>query len=320
VVPVGLLATFKLSGIFEGPATVADTITLDEVKWEFERPSCPLDFRDYVESSYVNDIFIDQDIFVYYYFPDAGDYGGSPILQMNLSLTANLAEGHVENVNITFHDDYLNSFVSIPDLEFGGKHHTLAVWDNLTVTSYKINVDGSVEKAFVHFDGVNQPRRVFLRVFPLWVLKSPNNQTQQLNIFVEVTYFNGTVYKKVIQPFQLRLIAENNDSFENAEEISTMPYTKKHFLGGDNTQDFYKLYLTEGEIINITMMPPAVPPTADFDLYLYNPTDRNTPVASSTNPGGGAQESITYTSDSTGFWYIKVIPIAGAGIYMLALT
>lgn len=325
VVPVGLLATFKLSGIFEGPATVADTITLDEAKWEFERPSCNVDWPMHgsgynIGSSYINDVYLNQTILIDDYWPEKGIFGGSPVLETGLCLTASLAGGHIESVNITFRDNYLGSLVRIRDLDFGGKNQTEAVWYNLTATSYKEGLTDSVEKAFVYLDGVDYPKRVYLSIFPNWVLCSPHNQTQQLNMNVEVTYFNGTVYKKVVQPSELRLIADDNNSFERAEIINSTQLSKEHILGGYDIEDFYKVSLTEGEMVEITVMPSPFPST-DLDLYLYNPINRNNPVATSTNHSSELLESIIYNATSTGWWYIKVLYVCGyGGIYTLVIT
>lgn len=315
VAPVALLATFRITGILEGPATIAETITLDVAGWEFERPSCIVHFGEGIESSYLGDVSINQTVFVDDYWPDAGEYGGSPILETGLNLTADLAKGYVENVNITFYDDYLNSFVCVPNLSWKGQ--TSTVWDNLTITSYMEDLKGiaGVEKAFVNLKGDNQPRRVYLCIWPKWILRSPHNQTQQLNVNVELTYFNGTAYKKVVQPFQLKLIAEDNNSFENAEEAS-LGQSYRNVLGGDDTQDFYKVYLLKDEIVNITMTPPG---GQDFDLYLYSPIDKENPVANSTN-SADVVESINYNADFTGWWFVEVRWSAGLGIYTFAIA
>jgi hypothetical protein len=313
VVPVGLLTTFRLTGILNGPATISETITLETIQWEFERPTFLVDFMDNVEGSYNNEISINQSIFIYHYIPESW-YGGSHALQLNLSLSAVLEEGYLENINVTFLDAFLESSVTIPDLKFGGKNDTDAVWDNLAATAYRDWLQG-VEKAFVNLKGVNYPRTVYLRLSPAWILRSPHNQTQQLTVRVEVTYFNGTLYKKAVQSFQLKLVADVNNSFETAEEISSGE-SERHFLGGGDRQDFYKIYLTNGETINVTMLPPV---GSDFDLFLYDPVDKINSVANSTYEPN-VIEHIEYTVDSAGWWFIEVWNSGGGGIYTLTLT
>jgi hypothetical protein len=314
VVPVGLLTTFRLTGILEEPATIAETITLEAVQWEFERPTCVVHFGDNIESSYFGDVSINQTVFVDDYWPDACEYGGSPILKTNLSLTTALAEGHVESINVTFLDEYVNSTLSIPDLGSGGKKHTRAVWDNLVATAYRHRLQG-VEKAFVNLESMDYPKMVYLRICPTWILRSPHNQTQRLTIRNEVTYFNGTSYKKVVQAFQLKLITEDNNNFETAEEISP-GRSERHVLGGDDRQDFYKVYLTDDETVNITLTPSY---SQNLDLYLYSPVDKINPVANSTHTRD-VTEHITYKIDFTGWWFIKVQHDGGGGIYTLTTT
>jgi hypothetical protein len=104
-------------------------------------------------------------------------------------------------------------------------------------------------------------------------------------------------------------------SFENAEIVNSGQLIRR-LLGGDDREDYYKIFVENGEVIKINMRPPM---QVDFDLYLYSPSSRDFPVKNSTN-GRDVMESIEYMADVTGWWFIKVKHSAGWGIYSLNVT
>ncbi len=213
VVPIGLLTALKSTGVLHGPVVVSETRTLETMDWSFERPTSlqPLDLWYKIEKTDSTDISMNFTIFIGNYIPKS-EYGGSSLVNMNSSLSASLSRGYIENVNITFSDEYLDSFVRIPQVELGGASQTLAVWNNLTATGYSdfLSGMGKTEKAFMNLKGTNQPMSIYLRISPEWALRSPSSQTQQFSVNIEVTYFNGILHKKVIQPFSLRLIGSTS--------------------------------------------------------------------------------------------------------------
>ncbi len=309
---LGCFSLPKLRDMFNGKITVAENLTLDLVEWQFERPSRTLGFDDFLRiicTNYTGDISINQTIIVDNYEDSDSSFGGSPSLDFALDLVASLSRGYVEGVNITFYDDHLNSFVEVWE---DSSYHIL---NGLTLVRYSHFNIGSVEKGFINFGGVNQPRSIHLFNPIAWALRTSHNETQELTVKVEVTYFNGTAYKRVVQPFKLRLTADMNESFENAEIINFGELLWR-LLGGDDREDYYKVFLEKGETINITMTPLW---QEDFDLYLYGPGDRNNPAANSTRRSD-VIESIEYVADTAGWWFIKVRQVGGWGIYSLHLT
>jgi len=77
-------------------------------------------------------------------------------------------------------------------------------------------------------------------------------------------------------------------------------------LSASDDQDLYSFCVCDGQTIVITMTPPA---DYDFDLSLWDEDEIQRD--SSSNPGS-AVESITYTADYTGEWYICVLYVSGA--------
>jgi hypothetical protein len=307
----GLLTLTDMLNVKE--PTIAENLTLNAVEWQFERPSFIFGgddspFWDRVFANYTSDISINQTVIIDDYKATDSEFGGSPSLDFVLDLTASLLRGYVETVNITFYDEHANSLVNL--WEPG-----ICVLQNLTLVRYSHYNVGRVEKGFIDYKGVNKPIGVHLSNPVKWALRTPHNETQELMMRVEVTYFNGTAYKKVVQPFKIKLIADMSTSFENAEIVNSGQLIRR-LLGGDDREDYYKIFVENGEVIKINMTPPM---QVDFDLYLYSPNSKNFPVKSSTN-GGDTMESIEYVADVTGWWFIQVKHSAGWGIYSLNVT
>lgn len=316
ILPMGLLTTFKLTGILKESPTITETTTLDVVRWSSEQIFCLINIGDMVKSQYDNgEISIVHSMDIYDYNDENwGGYFGSATLSTSVNLTATVKNGFVSKVYVSFREDYENSTVGLR-LE-----KSLIKLENLSLINYGHWLDGNV-KAFFDASNANSSSSVYLRLPAYWLLGRINkvNQTRLLEVTYEVTYFNGTTYKKIVQPFHLVMYPEDNDSFDTADAVTPGDYGMDPLLclGGIDSQDFYKIYLDNGEIIRVTMTPPRG--SGDFDLNLYSPTDRNIPVASSTQRGDVA-ESIDYNADTTGWWFIEVRYVGGLGFYTFTLT
>ena len=316
IIPIGLLTTLKLTGILQAPVTIAETKTLEVVEWESERTSSLFHFSDRVEAGYIDDISVNQTVGLWGFDGVDKMYDCASTLRMNLNLTASLLEGHIENVNVTFYDNDLSSQLRILYLPLGSETQTAGLgstWKNLSITDYEDWMQWTGALAFVNFEGVNNPSKVYFNISLVWVMRSPLNQSEQLTIRTELTYFNGTTHTKLVQPFRVRLIHDMNEDFETAQEVVSGQVVRS-FLGGEDKQDFYKIWLGDGNTISASM---TARTDVNFDLYLYNPNQIE--VSSSTN-GPGITESISYTVDAAGFWFIEVRNNGGQGVYTLTLT
>lgn len=106
------------------------------------------------------------------------------------------------------------------------------------------------------------------------------------------------------------------DSFSSATPVSTGTHSGylEKAIGDWDSQDWYKIYISSGQTIYITMTPPS---DADFNLLLFNPIGQ---VKASSTKTGDSTESITYTADATGYWRIMVYTQYGRGDYTLTLS
>jgi hypothetical protein len=234
-----------------------------------------------------------------------------------LNITANLRQGYIENLNTTCQGDCLASTVEFFDLgNLSGKYFT-AEWKNLTVRTYDDYLRGSTLKAYISLNGANNPKEVSSHLYFVWSVNSPQNQTEQLTLDVEATYFNGTVVKKVIQPFQITLQRNDNKSFETAREIQA----NQTIRGSRNllAQEFYKVQVNNGATLNVTLnnMHGFL---GGENLSLYSPDDLNRTLRTDSAFDHDYPLSVQYTADSTGYLYIKVDWWAGSDIYLLTVT
>lgn len=312
IIPVSLLVTFKLTGILPS-LTIAETFTADAVNWNMERPNDNFWLRENVENSYRSEeVLVRLNIFLDGYSEYWLAYGGRDLINMNVSMTANVHDGWVERAYFVFHASYNQSIVVIssPD-KCPGMYSML---ENLSITDwgYGIFKEERLKEgvnAFIDTVGTANPSRAYFNCPVDWVFKSPNNQTETLEIAVEITYFNGTAYKKAVLPMTLNTVADTSCSFETAENITAGTY--QGYLDSKDQEDYYKIWMENGQTIQAQMIPPF---QTDFDLYLYNPQRK---LAASSEIRGDETEQIAFTADSTGWWYIKTLARTSNGKYTL---
>uniref|UniRef100_A0A7C4TEL7 T9SS type A sorting domain-containing protein n=1 Tax=candidate division WOR-3 bacterium TaxID=2052148 RepID=A0A7C4TEL7_UNCW3 len=102
------------------------------------------------------------------------------------------------------------------------------------------------------------------------------------------------------------------NTFETALLINPGNYTG--YMDGSDRDDYYKFNVNSGQVIKVKLTPPS---SADFDLYLYNPSNQQ--KASSLN-GTGAVDSVTFTADVSGQWRARMYEYSGSGTYSFSVT
>jgi len=198
IVPVGLLTSFRLTGILQGPITISETITLETIEWTFERPDHDAGIFDVVEAFYNNDgLTANPKIHIWDYVdrPYGGYYFDSLYMVISINSTITNQDGFIESVYVVLNKDQ-SSQIDWMDTEFHFENLSLVE----RVEGYKSNT-----KAHVKLTGANQSNSVYFSSRINWSLLTPNNQTHQMEVAYELTYYNGTVFKKVVQLFQLRV-------------------------------------------------------------------------------------------------------------------
>ena len=125
-----------------------------------------------------------------------------------------------------------------------------------------------------------------------------------MEIDAKITYFNGTIYKEIVQPFNLTIGPDNNNSFENAEEIGFGQH-EAYIDDGADPVDYYRIWLQQGQRVQIAVALPGwgeIPPPGDLDMHVYKP---NRQVALSLLDGINTTGAVV-NADLTGWWYIQV--------------
>lgn len=313
VVPMSLLATFRLSGILQEPLAISETKTLEAVMWGIERPSHMIDIRDDVKSFYDDEcVSINYSIFVNCYIQGFQDYGGSDCVNMKVDVTATANHGFISSINITFWEDYENSEVRFCEVQAWPKFYSHV--ENLSIVDYAHHLWGKGSKAFMELAGVNHPKSVYFHGTIHWILRSPQNKTHLMEIAVELVYFNGTAYRKIVHPFQLKIGPDDNDGFETAGEIAGTVYSL--YIGGYDTDDYYKFYVQEGHKISIGVDMPRSP-SPSVELLLYDPEQNYKDHVRLNNP---PYPSLNFTAGFSGYWYLRVRLVGDFGFYSLTVN
>jgi len=190
MLPVGLFTGLKLTGI--APTPKPETVTLAPVVWQFNRPSVLTETNQTLNATYADDagkmdfsvstgLYSPPDIAIRIY-----------TLSVRISLVAMPVKGvfSIRSILVTFGKDPQPSAISVQ------------LWnlENLSLAGYS---EG--EQANIRLLGNDCSVGVHCWFLVIWDLFTPNNITNSREVTFEVTYFNGTAYKRIVQPFELTL-------------------------------------------------------------------------------------------------------------------
>ena len=101
------------------------------------------------------------------------------------------------------------------------------------------------------------------------------------------------------------------ETFDTARQIADDTF--QGYLDTDDDDDFYIFYIFGYVTLTINMFGPE---SADFDLYLYNPNKNLIDQGLQSI----ANETVTSTVYSGGYWYINVHRFEGVGQYTISIT
>lgn len=200
VLPISLFISFRLTGILQ--ETITETITLETIRWEFKRPNQSVILNETLKSPYSNgEISTIMTVRIWKYDVDGLFLDDLVTITVSTNLTTIMPKSFVENVYIVLQTDYQSPV---------GWIHTDFRFENLSLIDVE-EWGWRGTKAYVNLKGMNHPKGAYFSGLPLYRLKTPNNQTHQLEVIFELTYYNGTAYKEVIQPFQLKFLGDEGN-------------------------------------------------------------------------------------------------------------
>lgn len=183
LVAVGFFATWEISGMGQA---ATETVNLEPVTWEFPHPTGYLIIDELQNASFSDNVCSLA------FAVGIAQYGPDP---------ATLDVGSMVNISGKSPEFYVKTAsVSIGNLTGSYSAEVLQPVDtvkNLSVAGYGT--------ASVHCVGNSSSKSAYLFQSGLWLPDPDANVTCGATVFVDVVYFNGTMFRQVIQPFNLIL-------------------------------------------------------------------------------------------------------------------
>ena len=178
--------------------TIAENITLEPVIWTFQRPNDSVDIDEKLNALYVGDtLSANMYVKIGIYHENDSAYDGDDHLSilMAINVTTSNPDGYMESVHIVVQKDQKSKVSWM---------RTWLYFENLSLVTL---ADGYTRntQAYIKLVGVNHATNVHAKATSEWSLLTPNIQSHQLEVAFEITYYNGTAYNKVVQPFQLNI-------------------------------------------------------------------------------------------------------------------
>jgi phosphatidylglycerophosphate synthase len=198
MIPVGLLATFRLTGVLEEPPT-PEIITTETVKWSMQRPAETIfEIGESIENSYADNVTLITFEFIAYSYKEAsGVFFYNDVLMFILNATADLSQGYIRSVAVKF------SPTDVHAISYLGEYPFFVRLSNLRMSVFRTK-GTSEQKAYIEASAVDRPQFCSLKtVYDAWVFTDENNFDHQMSVALEVTYFNGTKWKEVKLPLEI---------------------------------------------------------------------------------------------------------------------
>ena len=199
VLPIGLLITFRLTGILPEPQK-PETVQMDPVTWEMKRPSVSvLNIGERVEDAYANgEVAVGIGVNVAWYVenpePSVGPFFGRDGLFLLVYVNVSVLQGSGVSLSVRYLPDE-NTTIYIETNSM--------IQSNVSVTNVKwFGIKES--EAYCRAKILNSPS--YMNTQANWVFNDPNNEDHQLNLVLEITYLNRTTYKTIVLPVILQML------------------------------------------------------------------------------------------------------------------
>ena len=200
MLPVSLLATFKMSGVLMEPQT-PETVTLEAVTWNMTRPTSFFTVDEWVNNSYTGNDNASLTLGVHvqeYYEDDLGDpANGNDYVKLGILGAVNVCAGFVNSIAVDVYGVDAHTCVIFQTSSWSMKLQNLT--NPRIVNPY---TSGHVEAS-----ATNQSKQALLSVTVYWVFLDQNNINHKVTVDAKVTYFDGAAYQTVITPFVLDVLA-----------------------------------------------------------------------------------------------------------------
>jgi hypothetical protein len=318
IIPIGLLTTFKLTGIMPESATVAETIEVDAITWNMTRPPDTVGFvGKKTENRYDDSLTkIEMYVHVFNYFENLEELGDCSSFSVNAS--AHVEEGFVYSMFVGLSEIDPEAVLIIPRSDPWLEMYNLK-------TESAVTTGSNSREAYIRATALNQPADCSLKIDVSWHFldTKQNNLDHHVTVTVETIVYNGSAYKRIITPIKMNMLIDPGETFEWPMYLTSNVRVYSESLDENDEVDIYAVsFRRDGSTIKINL---TLPESADFNLYFYD--DTSLLVANSTH-GVGMNEVIVYTDKTMEdtelgyyqWWYIKVERVAGSGTYKLEIS
>jgi len=185
-------------------AKIAEDKTLELITWSFQRPDAQRQDQHIIINKRLESSYSDGGLSVTFrveicdYISRAATIPYDELrIAFDLNATVNnIAGGFISSIQVVAHKD----------------KQTTIDWQETDIYVQNLSVadieHGNLEsqRAYIKFEGKNNPQSVYAKTHALWDFLTPNSESHQLKIMIEIIYYDGIAYKKVVQPFQLNII------------------------------------------------------------------------------------------------------------------
>lgn len=191
MLPISLLATFRLTGVLPEPPT-PETITMETINWKMERPSKDVRSFDGIKNVYNDNLISISLIFLEY--RDNYDWNDLDFLTLMVSF-----KGSISTAEARFQPTDVDSILDVDEevLQNPPRYPDAVV--NMTLTGIRA-VGTNVTEAYVTAKATGSSST--LTIVAHWVFYDviENNKDHILKMTFEATYLNGSAYRKIIAP------------------------------------------------------------------------------------------------------------------------
>jgi len=197
IAPMSLLVAFRLTGVLREPPT-PETIKVESVGWEMERPQNYINIKDTVKNTYGTDVaLITASIIIHDYHENGlrDPYWGRDGIGFTVNVNATAIKGLIASIVVKFLLSDVNTTIYV--------NPTFASYHNVTVTRIK-GIGASAGVTYIEAKVSGLP--CSLRMPVEWVFDDQNLENHQLGVNVEVTYSNGETYQKIVVPIVLKVV------------------------------------------------------------------------------------------------------------------
>jgi len=205
ILPISLLATFRIAGIIPEPPT-PQTITVETVYWNISRPSKPARLEQNVQSTYTyTEITVETIVYIDCYEEnfDEPPFNSHDGIALRAGVNVSVPNGHVEFMVIRFLPNDFNALAFLDTNEYALKA------SNATITR-RVWLGTEASEAYVIAQGSAASASLTTQL--RWVFIDENLESHRLKLTFEAHIFNESTDEVVILPIFLNVLTANESS------------------------------------------------------------------------------------------------------------